>query len=164
MTNDSTPLTISKSKKIDELDARIMSLMLLQCTNKDISKRLGVPLSTVQRRTRQLIAGGLISVKVELNHYDMGVKKGMLHIYLNNGDHEELARKISTLDTVNSVDVHIGNSDLVANTLYKDNGQLLQTISNIKHLEGVDRVVWSEEVYSIQNEKNIGLNLLGLKI
>jgi nitrate reductase NapAB chaperone NapD len=94
----------------------------------------------------------------------MGVKKGMLHIYLNNGDHEELARKISTLDTVNSVDVHIGNSDLVANTLYKDNGQLLQTISNIKHLEGVDRVVWSEEVYSIQNEKNIGLNLLGLKI
>jgi DNA repair exonuclease SbcCD nuclease subunit len=47
----------------------------------------------------------------------MGIKRGMIHVYLSNGNHDEVGRKISTLDTVSSVGVHIGNSDLITNTV-----------------------------------------------
>jgi hypothetical protein len=51
MKQDSTPLSISKSKKIEELDAKIMSLMLLQCANKDISKR--TPYRSIKTASRK---------------------------------------------------------------------------------------------------------------
>jgi hypothetical protein len=33
--------------------------------------------------------------------------------------------------------------------IYKDSKQLLNTISETKLIEGIDRVLWSEEVYFI---------------
>jgi hypothetical protein len=40
----------------------------------------------------------------------------------------------------------------------------LQTISDIKHIEGVDRIVWSEKIYDIKNNNINFINgLLGLE-
>lgn len=156
-------LSTLKPKKIDELDAKMMTLMLLGHPNKEISKRLKVPLSTVQRRTRRLLANGLVSVRAEVNLDNIGIKKGTIHVYLNDGNIDQMARKISTLDTVTSVEIHIGNSDLIANTVYKDSRQLLQTISNIKEFDGIDRIMWSEQVYEPTNENNVIANMLGFE-
>jgi len=49
------------------------------------------------------------------------------------------------------VAVHIGNSDLVL-FIYKDSKQLLETISESKIIKGVERILWSEQVYFIKNE------------
>ena len=57
-----------------------------------------------------------------------------------------------------SVAVHIGNSDLVALFVYKNSKQLLDTISESKKIPGVERVLWSEEVYFIKmNESKINM-------
>jgi hypothetical protein len=58
-----------------------------------------------------------------------------------------------------SVAVHIGNSDLVALFIYKDTGQLLRTINEAKKIKGVERVLWSEEIYFIKMNEN-KLNML----
>jgi hypothetical protein len=94
----------------------------------------------------------------------MGIKSGMIHIYLRDGITDQLARKISTFDSITSTEVHIGNSDLIANVLYADSKQLLQTISDIKHIEGVERILWSEKIYDVKNNDTNFINgLLGLE-
>jgi hypothetical protein len=48
MKRDSPELSISKPKKIDKLDARIVALMLLIYTDKKISETLKIPLTQGQ--------------------------------------------------------------------------------------------------------------------
>ena len=157
--NEQVNITSSTStspvkNKVDSLDLKILSLMVTGLANKQISTRLKVPLSTVQRRTRTLVRRGVITMKAELNLPMMGYKRGVIHVYIGNGDIEQIARRISTLDSVESVEIHIGNSDMISNIIYNDSKQLLQTISNIKKIEGVENIVWSEEVYNIRDSSS----------
>ena len=48
-----------------------------------------------------------------------------------------------------SVQAHVGNSDLVALFVYRDSKDLLDTMNEIKEIEGIEKVLWSEEVYFI---------------
>jgi Lrp/AsnC family transcriptional regulator, regulator for asnA, asnC and gidA len=137
-----------------------MSQMILGLANKQISAKLKIPLSTVQRRTRKLIEAGIVAIRAEVNFEKLGIKSGMIHIYLRDGIIDKLANKISTIDTITSTEVHVGNSDLIANVQYRNSMQLLQTISNIKHIEGVDRIVWSEKIYDVRNNNTNFINSL----
>jgi Lrp/AsnC family transcriptional regulator, regulator for asnA, asnC and gidA len=138
--------------------------MVLGLANKELAANLKTPLSTIQRRTRNLIKNGTILTRSEVNYEKMGIKSGMIHIYLRDGNLDQLAHKISTFNTISSIEVHIGNSDLIANAYYRDNKQLLQTISDIKHIEGVDRIVWSEKIYDVRNSNANFINgLLGIE-
>jgi Lrp/AsnC family transcriptional regulator, regulator for asnA, asnC and gidA len=138
--------------------------MVLGLANKELAANLKTPLSTIQRRTRNLIKNGTILTRSEVNFEKMGIKSGMIHIYLRDGNVDQLAHKISTFNTISSIEVHIGNSDLIANVYYRDNKQLLQTISDIKHTEGVDRIVWSEKIYDVRNSNTNFINgLLGIE-
>ena len=132
--------------------------------NKEIAGNLKIPLSAIQRRTRKLIENGTIVTRSEVNFEKMGIKSGMIHIYLNDGNIDQLAHKISTFDSIVSTEVHIGNSDLIANVQYGNSIQLLQTIVDIKKMDGVDRIVWSEKVYDVRNGNTNFINrLLGLE-
>jgi DNA-binding Lrp family transcriptional regulator len=134
---------------LDKTDYRIISLLIPGLENKDISKQLGIPLSTIQRRTRNIIKNGLVEIKIQPNFRRIGVKKGLLHIYVRSGSIKETAVELSKLDGVLSSSVHIGNSDVVSEFVYEDSEQLIDTIVKIKRLESVERVLWSEEVYTI---------------
>ena len=50
-----------------------------------------------------------------------------------------------------STSIHIGNSDIVGLFVFKETQQLLDIITECKKIEGVERVVWSEEVMSIDH-------------
>ncbi len=39
----------------DEIDVKIMDLLILGCNNKEIVTQMKIPLSTIQRRVRNLI-------------------------------------------------------------------------------------------------------------
>ena len=159
----SSAVEFSPTKEIDPLDAKIMSLMVSGLPNKQIAGKLKVPLSTIQRRTRKLIEKGMISMRAEVNLQMMGFKKGLIHVYISNGNIDQIARKISLLEPIESVGIHIGNSDMIGNVIYGDSQQLLQTISDIKKIEGVDRIVWSEEVYNFTSNDNKMASLLNFK-
>lgn len=149
-----------KENNIDSLDRKIMSLMISGLTNKEVSNKLKAPLSTVQRRSRRLIRRGILTMKTEVNLPMMGYKKGLIHVYITNGNIEQIAHRISISDSIESVEIHIGNSDMIGNVIYNDSMQLVQTISDIKKIEGVEHIVWSEEVYSIKDNTNKMARLL----
>ena len=134
---------------LDKVDYKIISLLIPGFENKEISRELGIPLSTVQRRTRNIIRNGLVEVRVQPNFRKIGVKKGLLHVYIRTGEIKESAQEISKLDGVLNSSVHVGNSDVVAEFVYEDSEQLIDTIIKIKRLENVERVLWSEEVFTI---------------
>ena len=139
---------------LDKIDYKIISLLIPGFENKEISRELGIPLSTVQRRTRNIIRNGLVEVRVQPNFRKIGVKKGLLHVYIKSGEIKESAEEISKLDGVLNSSVHVGNSDVVAEFVYEDSEQLIDTIIKIKRLENVDRVLWSEEVFTIPVDAN----------
>ena len=148
-----------KNGRIDKLDAEIIQLLLKGKTSKYIAKKVKSPLSTVQRRTRKLFEEQLIVSTDELNYEKLGYKRGLLHLYLTDGLVDEVGQNLADRAGILSVAVHIGNSDLVALFIYKDSKQLLDTISESKKIKGVERVLWSEEVYFIKMNEN-KLNML----
>ena len=154
MSLDVRPILEEKKKgtsftTLDKTDYRIISLLIPGLENKAISKELGIPLSTIQRRTRNIIKNGLVDVKIQPNFRKIGVKKGLMHVYVSSGNIKETALEISKFDGVLSSTVHVGNSDVVAEFVYEDSEQLIDTIVKIKRLESVERVLWSEEVFII---------------
>jgi hypothetical protein len=56
-----------------------------------------------------------------------------------------------------STSIHIGNSDIVGFFVFSKAQHLLDIMSECKKIEGVDRVLWSEEVMNV-SEPAIGSN------
>jgi DNA-binding Lrp family transcriptional regulator len=132
---------------LDNTDYRIIALLCSGRDNRQISTQLKIPLSTIQRRTRRIISSGIVNVGVQPNFKRLGLKRGALHICLYDGDIRKRVTQLSKMDGMISSSVQIGNSDVVSDYAYENTDQLMNTISSIKHMEGVDRVMWSEEVY-----------------
>ena len=80
-------------KNIDAIDIKIIDLMVLYKTNKEISQNLKIPLSTVQRRVRNLITARFVVSNIEVNYQMFGFKTGLLHVYLRNGNIEITTKK-----------------------------------------------------------------------
>jgi len=144
----------SAQSVLDAVDYKIISLLIPGLENKEISKELGIPLSTIQRRTRNILRNGFVEIRILPNFKKIGIKKGLLHVYTQSGNIKETALEISKLDGVLSSSIHVGNSDVVAEFVYEDSEQLIDTIVKIKRIESVERVLWSEEVFNIPIDAN----------
>ncbi len=138
--------------KIDGIDNEIIALLLVGKNNKQISTKIKIPLSTVQRRVRKLIADELITFNSQINFERFGFKVGMLHIYLLDGDFVKISEKLKDLEGITSVEIHIGNSDLIAHVVYKHSMDLLELIGKVKSFEKIEKIVWSERIYRIQSD------------
>lgn len=139
---------------LDDVDSKIMELLVLGNNNKEIAKQMRIPLSTIQRRVRNLISNNVIIIKSEINYEKFGFKMGLLHVYLEDGSIDEVAHKINEIEGIESVEVHIGNSDLIANVIYKHSKELLDIISQVKKINKVDKIVWSEMIYKVYSKNN----------
>ena len=139
--------------QLDKTDFRIISLLVLGYDNKKISSTLKIPLSTIQRRTRRILESGIVTLEYQPNFKMLGIKKGLLHTYLRDGQLRKTAEKVSEMDGILSVTIHVGNSDIVSEFVYDNSEELVDIIAAIKEIEGVERVVWSEEVFKVQTHK-----------
>jgi DNA-binding Lrp family transcriptional regulator len=156
--NDNDNKRENESFKIDEKDIKIISSLLSGYDNQQISSEFKIPLSTIQRRARIILQSGLLKHYFRPDYRRLGLKKGMIHVYLRDGDMKFTAEKISGMEGVTSVSIHIGNSDIVADFVYRDSEQIIDIVSSIKRLAGVENTVWSEEVYVLPiNHKSLAL-------
>ena len=145
-----------KRFKVNEKDIRIVGSLISGSSNKQISTELRIPLSTIQRRTRNILQSGLLQQNFTPNYKQFGLKKGMIHVYLKDGNLKPTAEKISAMKGITSVSIHIGNSDIVGDFVYQDSEQIIDIVASIKKIEGVEKAVWSEEVYVLPvNSKNV---------
>lgn len=132
--------------EIDKIDLRVLDLLIQNLNNKSISLTLKIPLSTIQRRVRNLIEKGFVVSKNHIDFAKFGFKSGSIHIYLRNGNIDAVLEKVSKLKGVTTLEVHIGNSDIIAEVVYREGYDLLNLITRIKNMEGVGRIVWSERI------------------
>ena len=140
--------------EIDRIDAKVLDLLVQNHNNKHISKSLKIPLSTIQRRVRKLIEKGYVISKNHINFTKFGFKSGSVHIYLDDGNVNTILEKVSKLKGVTALEVHIGNSDIIAGVVYKEGRELLNIIGSIKKMEGVERIVWSERIFEYPLPEN----------
>src|ERR671937_547833 len=82
---------------IDQLDSKILMLMAVGSSNTQIAEKLRKPLSTVQRRTRQLITSGIIEPRYHIDYKKFGYKTGLLHIYVSNGNTRTIGEKVGEI-------------------------------------------------------------------
>jgi Lrp/AsnC family transcriptional regulator for asnA, asnC and gidA len=152
--NSSSDTNVNTTVHIDNLDMKVIELLTFGYGNKAIADKLKIPLSTIQRRARKLVEKELVVTKTEPNYEKLGFKRGLIHVYLNKGEIDSVGQKISDMKGIISASVHVGNSDIVGFFIYKNTRQLLKMTANVKKVQGVDRVMWSEEVYSIPRQKS----------
>jgi DNA-binding Lrp family transcriptional regulator len=138
---------------LDNTDFKIISLMVLGQDNKEVSSTLKIPLSTIQRRTRRILQSGMVKVEYQPNFKLLDIAKGLLHTYLRDGQLRQTAKKISEMEGILSVSIHVGNSDIVSEFVYDNSEDLVDIMGAIKQIEGVERVLWSEEVFKLPSHK-----------
>jgi DNA-binding Lrp family transcriptional regulator len=143
---------IMRPSKLDERDQEILGLLVAGANNRVIATKLRIPMSTVQRRTRRLFERDVIKVRYELNHKKLGFRKGLLHVYLKDGNMKEVAEQIAGIDGMQSTSIHIGNSDIIGLFVFRETHHLLDILSACKKITSVERVVWSEEVMNMTKE------------
>ncbi len=138
----------SAPSNLDRVDIKLIDMMLSGLTPRQSAEQMGKPVSTIQRRARLLIKDGILRPNFELGYSKLGIKKGLLHVYLKDGNISEIVDKLQMRKGIFVVSVHLGNSDIIATFIFKDSRDVLDLIAWTKRLPGVEKVVWSEEVYS----------------
>lgn len=145
---------------LDKQDYKIIDLMTQDADNKTIAEKLCIPLSTIQRRSRILLRKGYVKHMFQPKYHKLGLKNGLLHIYIKNGNMRKTAEELLSSDGVMSAGIHVGNSDVVGEFVYQDSEQVVDLISRANAIDGVDSVVWSEEVYLLAGKKQSILSVL----
>jgi DNA-binding Lrp family transcriptional regulator len=120
---------------------------------KKIAVEVKTPLSTIQRRIRKIFQNQYVSRKNELNYKKLGLRKGYLQISLRGDNSYEVAQKLVDTSGIISVSEVRGNDfDILCICVFKNTDELFSLIENIKIIERIDKVAWSEEVRSITSE------------
>jgi DNA-binding Lrp family transcriptional regulator len=150
----------AKEHILDKHDYQILNLLTQGADNKAIAEKLRIPLSTIQRRSRILLREGYVKQIFQPNYKKLGLKKGLLHVYIRTGNIKEMAEELLSREGIMSAGIHVGNSDIVGEFVYEDSEQLVDLISHVKEVNSVDRVVWSEEVFLLQGKEHSILAVL----
>lgn len=143
--------------KIDAIDNTIVQLLTSGKNNKEITSTVNVPRSTIQRRIKKLIMSGVVVPNFQISYEHLGFNSGSINIIVGNGDIHEIAKKVYDLDGIISVEIHIGNFDIIGHIVYEDGPDLLKMIYAIKKIKGVRGVLWSERIYQITKRQELKL-------
>jgi DNA-binding Lrp family transcriptional regulator len=134
---------------IDNLDQKLLGLLVKGYENKMIAVEVKTPLSTIQRRIRKIYENQYVSRKNVINYKKLGLRKGYLQISLRGNNAHTVAQKICGLRGIISVSEVTGIFDIISTCVFRDTNELFSILENIKTIEGVNKVVSSEEVRSI---------------
>ena len=113
-----------------------------------LSKELDIPLSTIQRRRKRL-EDNLIERSYSLKAGVFGFRTATLFISTSDGKTMSIGKEVLEMDgAVTSVTRTLGENamDLRAEAVFKNNSDLLSLIEQIKSLDGVRDVCWSESI------------------
>lgn len=134
---------------IDETDLKLIELMISSSAiknNRQMSTILGISLSTVQRRLKNLIQKGVLVSKFHVDYEKIGYRTGLIHVFKMKGNSNEAVKAISKLKGITSIENHIGDSHILVSVVYKLSSDLSDIIDGITQMEGVQGVTWSERI------------------
>ncbi len=130
---------------LDETDKRIIEILIenSRMSYADMARKLGISEATVFKRIKKLKDEGVIesfTLQLEPNKIgrDVCLSIGMT---VNPVLLDEIAKKLSNLDEVSEVYITVGEHNIIAHALLKDNNAFNDFLMNkIYKLEGVTKI------------------------
>ena len=145
-------------KSPDKIDIQIISELLKNADigSSDLSKKIGIPLSTIQRR-RARIENSLLKKEYNLDFMAFGARAGDLVIDVDKGRSKEISQTLleKYKQNILSCSIRINSKhNVIAHTVYKDSRDLHNLIESIRAMEYVVNVQWSEVVEEVVEKGN----------
>jgi len=155
-------------ESLSRLDKKILKILLAPngktcahiaaaaTSNGIIANKLGVSLGMVKRR-RELVEKQHLESWYSMNVTGVGHKRVDFLIATGRGRTVPIARKLLKVKEVVSVSRSIGQPtiDLRAELIVKDNSQLLELLEQVKGIDGVRNVVWSEVIHVVGKKGSV---------
>jgi hypothetical protein len=125
-------------------------------SSKILSKRLGIPHTTIQRR-RKFLEKTFLSHDYRLKLENLGFRRIDFFIATEHGSSLSVAKRLLDRKEIVQVATSIGEQhiDFRAELIIKDNAEVLDMLEFVKAMEGVKDVLWSEIVQVIGKKKSI---------
>jgi len=141
---------VEKTVKIDDKDRAILSELTKnsKLTTGKLSKKLGMPVTTVHNRMKKLEKGGvIINYTLNIDWKKLGRPiMAYISIEIDYGSKTEkitqlgIANKIKALDGVKDVTILAGGTDIMARVLARDIDDLNNLVTDkLRNISGVDR-------------------------
>ena len=156
--------TVQAPPKLTNSDKKMLKMLLTakeRCSVLSIAKELDIPMTTVQRRRKKLEDQVLLS-RFILRYEKFGLRKMTLLISVNKGTPTTIGQLLLQQEGIISVSRIIGanKANLRAEALFHDNVQLLRIIDNVKSLEHVEHVTWTEVIEVVKERPDAVLSML----
>jgi DNA-binding Lrp family transcriptional regulator len=137
-------------KLLDSINIKIISELVRQpdISSLTLSKKLGIPLSTLQRR-RARIEKAILKKTYTFNYKAFGGRIADLIVNVDKGKSKEIAQILLKMykNNIVSCDTRINSMHNVsARIIYKNTEELYELIEDIKTMDYVDGIQWSEMV------------------
>ena len=150
---------------ISQIDRKILKILLSpngqSKSTKSMSSKLRIPVTTIRRRRKRL-EDKFLKLHYVLDIEKFGWRRIDFFISIKNGMVNAVAKKLIELDGVTYVGKSIGEHtiDLRVEAIVKDNSVLLDHLEQIKGMEGVKDVVWSEIVTVVREKISIPTSII----
>jgi DNA-binding Lrp family transcriptional regulator len=165
---DISNATTIRVNRLSDTDKDILKVLLspgdgIKHSSLLLAKRLGIPLTTIQRRKKRLEEDFLTSTYT-LNVERFGWRRVDLLIYTRNGKTDSVANKLLENEEVVYVGKSIGEHtiDLRVEIIVRDNAELLDVLEKVKAMDGVNDVVWSEIVQVVGMKRSIPSRIIDM--
>ncbi len=147
-----------------EVDKKVLKSLLDssgRVSSLALSRRLEIPLTTVQRRRKRL-ESEFLEVSYSLRLDKLGWRRAELFISTHRGLTSAVGKELLNHSSITRVSKSIGahTIDLRADSVFKSNKDLLSVIEWIKSLEGVRDVAWTEAVEMIGKSSAIQYEII----
>jgi DNA-binding Lrp family transcriptional regulator len=151
---------------LDKINLKIIDELLSNAdiTSADIAKKIKIPLSTVQRRRRNLERMSVIKKNYELDLGIFGVRIAEISLEIKNGETQRVVSQLKSQKENQIVNtfLRVGDPQINASVVvvYKTSEQLFTIIESMKKNPNISRVSWSEYISKERNTQQIITTLL----
>ena len=159
--------SLSSFARLDSINLGIIKELIEDPNMKsaDLAAKLQIPSSTIQRRRAMLESSSILRKTYELDLSALGWREADLLITVDRGRCRDIAQRLlrNFKNNVKSSTLRIGDPEVnvVAEIIYKSSPELLEIVENVKNMDLVSFVEWSE-ITEVVGRNNIDVkSLLG---
>ena len=146
-----------QTKTYDSINRAIIAELLRDANIniKGLSKKIKVPFSTVQRRTKALQSSSVLQKRyhIDISSY-LALKRADIIINVDKGKTEQVIERIlqdyrqTNILSISTRLNHMHNA--VVGIVYKDSDELFKIVENIRSQPNVTLVEWSESIQDLE--------------
>lgn len=149
---------------LSELDKKVLKSILyssgkLSCLG--LSRKLEIPYTTIQRRQKRLESELLVK-SCTLRIDRLGWRTADILVSTHKGMGSHVGKELLELSSITRVHRTIGEHtiDIHAETLFRNNKELLSIIEWVKSIDGVREVVWTESVEMVGENNSMQFEII----